>query len=85
MAKWTVEARDRNGLPDPYRQPTFWSRRRADRYARKHTCEHQTVTVVPYFQCRCGNVSHGHYQFDVPPPVPVDEPVTIDSVHDFDG
>jgi len=52
--RWTVEVVDSDGRPDPYNQPVFWSRRRADRYARRNTCEHYTVTVVPHHVCRCG-------------------------------
>ena len=48
---WTVKSIDAQGRPDPSWQPTFWSRRRAERYARKHTCEHITYTVVPVPPC----------------------------------
>jgi hypothetical protein len=53
--RWTVQSIDTQGRQDPFTQPTFLSRRRAERYARRHTCQHRTVTVVPFAPCRCGH------------------------------
>ena len=57
--RWTVEHRT-VGSPylDPFNQPEFWSRRRAERYTRKHSCEHDTYTVKPISVCRCGKQHH---------------------------
>jgi len=53
-SRWTVQGIDAQGRPGPSWQPTFMSRRRAERYARKHTCEHITYTVIPASKsCGC--------------------------------
>lgn len=51
--RWKVDVTDAQGRRDPFVNLTFRSRRRAERYARKHSCEHRTFTVRPYSRCRC--------------------------------
>jgi hypothetical protein len=50
--RWVVELRE-GQLPAIVRG--FRSRRRAERYARRHACEHQTATIVPYAVCSAGH------------------------------
>jgi len=43
---WTIDARDEQGRRDPYQTPEFWSRRFADRYARRNSYDGYVCTVV---------------------------------------
>jgi hypothetical protein len=54
--RWTVQGHSNDTAGrDPFDQPTFRTRRRAERYARRHTCGHFTYTVHPVARCRCGS------------------------------
>jgi hypothetical protein len=58
MQRWTVEHRlTADGPRNPYDQPTFRSRKAAERYARKHSCEHSIYTVVAIPPCGHGTVA----------------------------
>ncbi|HEX5347837.1 MAG TPA: hypothetical protein VFW64_12185 [Pseudonocardiaceae bacterium] len=60
---WTVEGHRRDGgHGDLTVQPTFILRRNAERYARKHTCEHVIYTVVRTAKdCACSTrARRGH-------------------------
>jgi hypothetical protein len=49
---WTVEHRTvGHQYLDPFNQPEFWSRRRAERYVRRHTCQHHTYVLKRIVQC----------------------------------
>jgi len=58
MKRWTVEHRlTADGPRDPYDQPTFYRRKAAERYARKHSCEHSIYTVVAIPPCGHGTIA----------------------------
>jgi hypothetical protein len=54
MQRWTVEHRmTGTQARDPFVQPTWLRRKAAERYARRHTCDHHTYTVVPVVKACC--------------------------------
>jgi hypothetical protein len=87
--RWTVEGHSSTGQRDPF-APRFLSRRRAERYARRHNCEHLTYTVVPVAEhcggCHMDPKPGGPGFGALPPPIPVNEPITANNPpKDYDG